>query len=261
VSKVLIFYFSQNGSTKFVSEVIENRFKERSIGVKIVDITGNDLYINLYDYNIIIFCSPIYYKREPLIWRYFIEKLGDMHGKAGYIFSTSGMNVNEDELLIVESFKDMTIDRGLKIIGNNSTVCENSYPPFKKESINRGRPNLSDIEKVDKFVLGIIDDINTKKIERAVYDVTYKSNKAVLKKMSAKFMFAYSPKIKFIESNCTKCKMCIEPCPMNNISVDDKLVFGNNCMKCYMCYMCCPNKAFEVNWDKIRGFIQKININ
>jgi NAD-dependent dihydropyrimidine dehydrogenase PreA subunit/flavodoxin len=260
MAKILILYYSQFGSARLISEVIEKCFNRVNIITKRLDITVDKEIEDLDNYKIIVFCSPVYFQREPLIWDDYISKLGRLDQKAGYIFSTYSINPGQEDILLIDRFKELTIKKGLKIIGSIGTICEETYPPLRKRKINSGRPNLSDLKRIEDYVQGIISDIKNRRIDRAIYDITYKETNMVIRKMSAKLAFTTSPKVVLNERSCYKCKLCIEPCPMQNITFNQKIYIGKNCMKCYKCYTICPNKAIEVGWDKIDGLIKRFSI-
>ena len=57
---------------------------------------------------------------------------------------------------------------------------------------------------------------------------------------------------KFIETRCTKCKLCVKTCPTENIVLDEsdglKLIRKNNCILCFRCYNFCP--VLAINFGK-----------
>jgi Pyruvate/2-oxoacid:ferredoxin oxidoreductase delta subunit len=47
-------------------------------------------------------------------------------------------------------------------------------------------------------------------------------------------------------SGCTGCGLCVEKCPLNNISlVGGKPAWGGNCTHCMACICYCPEEAIE----------------
>lgn len=73
-----------------------------------------------------------------------------------------------------------------------------------------------------------------------------------------------------INSNCSKCNLCIKNCPKNNIVYyKNKIQFQYNCEGCLKCIYNCPNKAisskifsfiFLKNGYSIKGYEEKVRL-
>lgn len=50
----------------------------------------------------------------------------------------------------------------------------------------------------------------------------------------------------YADEKCIKCKQCIKFCPVQNITFDDKPVWGANCVNCCGCVNRCPKEAIQV---------------
>lgn len=57
--------------------------------------------------------------------------------------------------------------------------------------------------------------------------------------------FLMSPKPFYATEACIACKKCEKACPVNNIKVTDRPVWGDNCTQCLACYHICPVHAVE----------------
>ena len=57
--------------------------------------------------------------------------------------------------------------------------------------------------------------------------------------------FLMSPKPFHATEACIACKKCEKVCPVNNIKVTDRPVWGDNCTQCLACYHICPVHAVE----------------
>ena len=62
----------------------------------------------------------------------------------------------------------------------------------------------------------------------------------------------YTDKLKINHKKCIGCGLCKELCPMNNISLKNKIaVAGNQCTMCYRCISKCPKQAITLLGKKI----------
>ena len=57
--------------------------------------------------------------------------------------------------------------------------------------------------------------------------------------------FLMSPKPFHATEACIGCKKCEKVCPVGNITVTDRPVWGGNCTQCLACYHVCPVHAVE----------------
>jgi ferredoxin/flavodoxin len=58
-------------------------------------------------------------------------------------------------------------------------------------------------------------------------------------------------------TKCTGCGLCVELCPMKNITdTDGHPVWGQNCLLCFTCHMKCPEEAITspVSWVRFPPF-------
>lgn len=60
------------------------------------------------------------------------------------------------------------------------------------------------------------------------------------------YRFFSRPRLKFLRSLCTKCRVCIVHCPVGALSMKDGLSLDQSkCVACYCCYELCPQQAIE----------------
>jgi NAD-dependent dihydropyrimidine dehydrogenase PreA subunit len=56
------------------------------------------------------------------------------------------------------------------------------------------------------------------------------------------------PEPKIDPDRCNECMLCVDECPIDNITMQPYPVLGDYCIRCYRCLMVCPQKAFDANW-------------
>ena len=62
-------------------------------------------------------------------------------------------------------------------------------------------------------------------------------------------LFLMPPKPFHATEACIGCKKCEKVCPVGNITVTDRPVWGGNCTQCLACYHVCPVHAVEYGKD------------
>lgn len=61
--------------------------------------------------------------------------------------------------------------------------------------------------------------------------------------------------------DCISCGLCVEVCPVNNIKLENKPLWGNYCTSCLACFHICPRQAVQYgNVTKGKGqYFNKLN--
>ncbi|TGE39441.1 4Fe-4S dicluster domain-containing protein [Desulfosporosinus fructosivorans] len=59
-------------------------------------------------------------------------------------------------------------------------------------------------------------------------------------------MYPFYDEKLYTDDKCIKCKQCTKYCPVQNITFNDKTVWGSNCVSCFGCVNRCPQNAIQV---------------
>ena len=110
-----------------------------------------------------------------------------------------------------------------------------------------------------KRVEDLCSDILTYKDKRAIKPLTYYFTRKTAKTEQEKFKD--TAKSFVVNDDCIKCGLCVNLCPVDNISMDeDKIIFSNHCECCLCCIHACPAEA--INYlDKTAGKKRYLNPN
>jgi flavodoxin/NAD-dependent dihydropyrimidine dehydrogenase PreA subunit len=257
MAKALILFFSQCGHTKILAERICAKLQAAGMNSDLIEITEGKPS-GMDDYKIVFIGSPVYYYREPLIWEEYIKSLPDMTGKAGFIFSTHGAEKKKHVDKIMNDNLSLYFARkGLKILSADGTVCEDTWTPLKKAGMGFDRPNQDDMKGFDEYIERVISDYKSGKVDRAIYDFSLKNRKHKLGNWFWKLFIRICPKPHADNNVCTKCSLCVQRCPANNIELNDSLKIHSDCIKCYECERVCKSNGIKVNWKLIDAFVPK----
>jgi len=236
---MIMFYFSGTGNSKYIAELF---CKHQNAPCHSIE-ESLDYEKLIAPEEVIAFCYPVYMSSVPRILREFIAKhMEALRGKkviilcTQFILSGDGTRKfallfpkNHIEVIYTEHFflpNNMNDVPILPIAGDTGIERALTRAKKKMDSVHRNLQN----KKVKKRgfsliprILGLPQAIFMSPIER-------RANHAVS-----------------IDSDCTKCGLCIEICPMDNFSITDGTVQQNhNCTMCYRCINACPEKAITV---------------
>ncbi len=264
----VIFYFSQQGSTKKIAEKIAeglNQGENRCELVRFTKLTKDLEMIKNFDfskYSLIGFGTPVYYFYPPHHLFKVFESLPDLSHVNGFLFCTSGGNPGAclykiKNILDKKGFK--IIDGYDKWIGLDQHRC---YSHFKESALpsSLGHPNPGELAEAKEFGKNLIHKtLDPNSPEKK--DFWSKDNKWAeggWKGRSEPFMEKWFPEFKLNEEKCTQCGKCAELCPVDAIVLDPYPQWVKDCDRCYLCDLYCPEQAIECDWSKQCAFMDNI---
>ena len=266
--KSIIFYFSQQGSTKKIAEKIAKGLREGGNQCDLIRFTKlvKDLELikefNFSKYNLIGFGTPVYYFHPPYhLFEVFVA-LPDLSHAKGFLFCTSGGNPGATlyKIKMILDKKGIKIIDGYdKWIGLDQHRC---YSHFKDSALpsSLGHPNQKELITAKEFGRNLIEKLlNPNNPEKT--DFWSKDNKwseKGWKGSSQPFMERWFPEFNLNVQKCTKCGKCAELCPVDAIVLDPYPRWIKDCDRCYLCDLYCPEQAIECDWTKQCAFMDKI---
>lgn len=184
---------------------------------------------------------PVYASTTPKVVVEFLEKFTL---KTPYIFaictygSSSGAALNH--------FIKCANDRGINVSYTNQIQMPDNYLNFFEM---QGQIDKYDDRVFRKNVRKIVVDVNnssysikkSNEVVGAISPAIYWGFNKFVKKTAEKFT---------IETKCNLCGTCAKVCPMKNVTVSNKVTFGENCISCYGCTHNCPSNAIRVKGEK-----------
>ncbi len=251
MAKALILFFSQGGHTKELAARLAEKLSENGVPSDIMAVPW-ERPADLSDYRLVFIGTPLYYGREPLVWKDYINKLPDMSGKPGFIFSTyAAEGTKRPDRFMIENLKLYFWKKGLKLLSYCGITCEDTWPPLKKQGYGKGRPNRDDLDSFDKYIDSVLADWKSGRIDRAMYDVSVKLEGNKLINVLLGIWFRIVPKPVIDEEKCIKCQACVKACPVGNIEAGGTIRIGTKCIKCMKCEQICSQGAVKTNWTLI----------
>jgi len=276
---IAIFYFSGTGNTWWITEKIKSCLSENNIKTKLYSIERNDLnwdemLPNLLKENEIIGIGfPVHGSDVPIIMKDWIQEnlvpasMNLKEEKQTFVYDTMALFSGDTPLVMRKILKKGKF----KVKQAINIRMLNNIPQIK--SLNVEKEKQSEIfqkaeKKVEKFISCILE--NKKWVMR----------RDPLTRFIAGFQrFFYRREIKMFRklftinhSDCTLCNICIENCPIDNLSIEEteenpKVIFGPNCVCCMRCFNICPQNAIIVmkrsrdveKYPRFRGQIPGFN--
>jgi len=187
--------------------------------------------------DLVIVGLPVYAGRVPNVLLKYLNGLqGD--GAQAVAVVLYG-NRNFDDALI--ELTDILSDRGFKVMAGGAFIGEHSFSTI----LAKGRPDESDMNKVETFAEEILDKISQNADFRTLHvpgEKPYRPYYQPKDRYGNSFDFRLiTPKTD--KELCVDCKHCAEICPIGSISFEDTSVMTGICIKCCACVKGCPTGA------------------
>ncbi len=239
-------YFSGTGNTRYC---VEKFVKEDNIDNKAISIEDPNVLKEMQESDIIAIGYPVYYSNIPTILREFIVKNQLVFkGKSVFVIATMAMFSGDGAgyLARILSGYGANIIGGLHITMPDC-ICDEKVLKRSIEAnsrlVKKGEAKIN--KAVEQFKkcqptkegLGLLSHILGLMIQRIWFYHKIKE---------------YSNKIKIDQEKCIGCGICVNLCPMKNLSMDQKVAVQNNqCTLCYRCVSNCPRQAITLLGNKI----------
>ena len=248
--KILLLYFTGTYNTRYITNLLKKRFLELDNQVTTLEINASTEVVSLEDYDLIGLGYPIYAFNAPSIFISYLNKL-TFNDKAKYfIYKNSGETLGFNNASSRE-IKHLLRKNKAELINEKHFIMPyNIMFRFKdnciKESLNY------DDKLADILVYELMNGIKSIIKNNLLYEMT--SLIFMIQRPGAKINHYF---YKVDETKCTKCHMCVNNCPTNNIEVDKdgKIKFNNNCIMCMRCSFLCPVDAINI------GMLNPVKVN
>jgi len=243
MTKVLIATFSQTGSTKKIADQIAKGLLSSNWEITHFKISGNDLP-TLEEYDIIGIGTPTYFFRPPFIVKDFVQNLKGLENKSSFVFILHGTHQGDCGNWIRRKLKT----KGSKDLGYLSSFGIDYWLGYIKRGVmfSPDSPTEAELSSAEEFGGKIVTRFTDKNPNVEPFDsftpVMYKIERMLVARPFVKFMYSKTFKA---DSKCDNCGICIQKCPVNNITETNKgkLIWNSKCLLCGTCELSCPKDA------------------
>lgn len=228
----MIFYFSGSGNSYAVAKQIAEHIE----GERVIQLAGFKDFKQCDNAERIGIVFPCYGASAPdLVLDFKNELFRHINKKDKYIFAI--ITYAHSPAGSYLAFKE-EVNAWFKVKMPENDIYGTTAPSTEKEK--------TILTKSVTLINNFTEDILNKKAT-----IMYRSVPGMhfLSKQGYKFvkhMYKDFDKKLYADEKCVKCKQCIKYCPVQNITFNDKPIWGENCVNCFGCVNRCPKNAIQV---------------
>ena len=236
----MIFYFSGTGNSAWVARQLAEGQNEELFSIA-VEIDKNKEY-KLREGEKVGFVFPVYAWGPPEIVLRFIRRLKMIKPEYLFFVCTCG----DDTGRTAQLFSSAVARKGWRCAAGYSVTMPNTYVSLPGFDVDDEDVETRKVHNAVARVRFINEEIASR-----VQSKHYNCHEGALPFTKSYFLrpffntFLMSPKPFHATEACIACKKCEKACPVNNIKVTDRPVWGDNCTQCLACYHICPVHAVE----------------
>ncbi len=228
-------YFTASGNCLYVARKIGGTL------LSIPQLMKQDR-IEIEDEAVGIVC-PVYAVEMPMMVKEFLEKAKITTPYFFFIY-TYGMGY-------AAAFAHVELScqkAGIKLSYINAVqMVDNYLPGFEMQHQIDTLPK----KNVEGKLQIICDDISNRREKSVKITAADRAQMAMYKNMLAKRILRKdTAKSYIVNDDCIRCGICAKVCPANNITVSDKVNFGDRCEVCHACLHNCPKNAIHMKSEK-----------
>ncbi len=234
----MILYFTGTGNSAYIANRLGKLLDDEVVSIN--DHLQNDVKPVTYaSEKPLIFVTPTYAWRMPLIVEKFIQKSGFSGNRQAYFILNCGDAVANAEAPI----HDLCDQKHFEFMGFAKVVMPENYialfrcpePGEAKEIIRAADTRIEELARYISHDLPFPPHPPRAKFLTSIINPFF-------------YKFIVKDKHFFATDACISCNKCVELCPLNNITLegkDQKPVWHGNCTHCMACISACPTEAIQ----------------
>ena len=244
MSKALIVYFSQYGSTAKVAEHIAAGLRLSGYDIKLHNIQDKP-EDKAENYDLLGVGLPAFYFRPPFNVLDYVKGLPDLQGKPFFVFVTRGSNVGDAGNIM----RHVLSDKKGKDAGYMVFSGANHFLPYllKGNYFFPGHPTKEGLSLAEEFGRQVARNVSGAQFGKTPYDPPLRN---IIYRTARFFTYRFFVRnltrfFSLKKEKCNSCGVCINTCPKANIRADKngKPKWGKECLFCFYCDINCPSQA------------------
>lgn len=260
MSKGLIVYFSQGGTTARVAESIAAGLRAAEYRVDLFNIQDRQPPA-VEGYDLLGVGAPAYYFRLPFNVHDYVAGLPDLGGLPVFSFVLHG-TIHGDA---GNHLRRALAKKSGREVGYFRCHGAGQFTPYLKAGyqFSPDHPRPQDLDEAEAFGRQVAARVAGEAYTRPGDDpppaAIYRFERFVTNRWLAEKL--YSRMFRVDKNKCTACGTCVQNCPTNNIAEDEAghPTWGRDCMLCLYCEWNCPEEAISSppsSWPIFWPFIQ-----
>lgn len=259
--KTLVLYESCTGNTALAAEVVRRTLEDGGHRCELrryretppERLAGFDLYC---------FAAPVQ-GFAPLapVYRY-LQDLPELPGRPAFIVTTSAGWPSQSHRMMAR----LLARRGLAVLGAHMMPCADSWPLgrvldrhfFDRLSFPRRRAvrrTAAFTEKMVDRAYRHLDGIEVRRAPRALFPTPL----LLMGLASVRGALSRALGTRSVSTDdCTRCRTCVDGCPVGAVSLDPYPVFSDACIGCWGCFNNCPHSAILTSLCGPRNYYRGI---
>ncbi len=257
MSKSLILYFSQGGTTARVAESIADGLRAAGHQVDLCNMK-DERPQDIDGYDLLGIGFPVYYYRPPFNVTDYVNSLPGLDGLPVFVFVLHG-TYRGDAGTVVRS---ALARRGAQEVGYFRARGGDYYLAYLKQGylFSPDHPTAEELAEAEVFGQKVAARLAGREYTRPKDDeppaAVYRLERFLVNRWLANQVYTRLFRVKAKE--CTACGLCMKLCPTGNITErrGGLPVWGRHCLLCLSCEMKCPTEAIvsPVSWPLFQPF-------
>jgi len=258
MSRSLIVYFSQGGTTARVTESIATGLCATGYQVDLCNMK-DERPPDLGGYDLLGIGLPVYYYRPPFTVMDYVNSLPDLDGFPAFVFVLHGTYRGDAGSAI----RHALARKGAQEVGYFHCRGADYFLGYLNEGylFSPDHPTVEELAQSEAFGRQVAAHLAGKQYARPEDDrppsMVYRLERFLTNRWLIKQM--YSRLFRVDADKCTACGLCTKLCPTGNITENKggRPVWGRDCLLCLTCEIKCPQDAITspVSWLLFRPFM------
>lgn len=260
--KCLITYFSQGGTTAAIAERIASGLRSSDYEVDLWNISDGDPPA-VDGYDLLGVGMPVYYYRPPFNVADYLRDLPELEGLPVFAFVLHGTYRCDAGSVLRRSL----VRKGGREVGYLYSYGVEHWVGYMNEGylFSADHPKEEELSRAEAFGHEVAARVAGEEYRRPPDDgpasLVYRVERFLTNRWLAEHL--YSRLFRVDAAKCNSCGVCVDRCPMGNITRDrnGRPVWGRDCLMCMTCEVECPQKAVTspASWAVFRP-IMKFNV-